>query len=99
MPGSLLTDGRADLAIAMGASGILGDQAATLAGLAAAVRPGGSIVFGDGVWSAEPPDEGLASFGMTRGELPSGPAALLAIGRGLGLVPLDVETVSQAEWD
>ncbi len=59
-PGALIADRAAALTIAMGATGILGGQAETVAGLAAATRPGGTVVFGDGVWTGEPPVAGLA---------------------------------------
>ena len=58
-PGVLIADRSVAMAVAMGASGILGDGAATVAGLAAAVRPGGIVVFGDGLWIREPLLSGL----------------------------------------
>jgi SAM-dependent methyltransferase len=99
VPGVLIADRGAVLAIAMGATGILGDGAATVAGLAGAVRPGGHVLFGDGVWLAEPPADGLAAFAMTRGELPFGGEGIVAWGVELGLEPVDVETITPAEWD
>ena len=98
-PGALVADRSVTMAIAMGASGILGDHAATVAGLARAVRPGGIVLFGDGVWVREPLSSGLASFGMTRDELPDGPAGFAALGLEAGLEVLDVEVVDEAEWD
>ena len=93
-------DGTADLAVSRGAAGILGDHAATLAALAAMVRArGGLVLFGDGVWTAEPPDEGLTSFGMERDELPVGLDGQRALGSGAGLAPVWSELVSVAEWD
>jgi hypothetical protein len=87
------------MGIAMGAIGILGDHAATVAGLARVVRPGGVVLFADGVWVREPLSSGLASFGMTRNELPDGPDGLAALGVQAGLEVLDVEIVDEAEWD
>ncbi len=87
------------MAVAIGASGIIGDEAATVAGLAGAVRPGGVVVFGDGVWIREPLSSGLASFGMTRDELPDGVEGFAALGIEAGLEVLDVEVVDEAEWD
>lgn len=98
-PGALVADRSVALAIAMGASGILGDHAATVAGLAKAVRPGGVVLFGDGVWVREPLSSGLASFGMTRDELPDGPDGFAALGVEAGLEVLDVDVVTEAEWD
>ncbi len=98
-PGALLADRSVDLAVAMGATGIVGDQAETVAFLASIVGPGGEVVFGDGVWVADPPDDGLDTFGMTRDELADGVAGLAALGSAVGLTPLSVELVSHDEWD
>ena len=98
-PGGLIGDRSAALAIAIGATGIIGGQEATIAGLARSIRPGGEVLFGDGIWVAEPPTAGLAAFGMDRDELAVGSAGLAALGRGLGLTLLEHETVSTAEWD
>jgi SAM-dependent methyltransferase len=98
-PGVLIADRSVAMAVAIGASGILGDEAATVAGLAAAVRPGGIVVFGDGLWIREPLLSGIASFGMTRDELPDGIEGFAALGIEAGLEVLDVEVVDDAEWD
>ena len=98
-PGALVADRSAAMGVAMGASGILGDHAATVAGLARATRPGGVVLFGDGVWIREPLSSGLASFGMTRDELPDGPDGFAGLGVEAGLEVLDVEIVDEAEWD
>jgi hypothetical protein len=95
----LVADWSVAMGVAMGASGVLGDHAATVAGLARAVRPGGIVLFGDGVWVREPPSSGLASFGMTRDELPDGPDGFVRFGVEAGLEVLDVEVVDEAEWD
>ena len=87
------------MSVAIGASGILGDHAATVTRLAKAVRPGGVVLFGDGVWVREPPSSGLASFGMTRDELRDGPDEFARLGVEAGLEVLDVEVVDKAEWD
>jgi SAM-dependent methyltransferase len=93
-------DGRAvDVAIAMGATGIVGEGRDTLAFLGGIVVPGGEVVFGDGFWAAPPPDDGLASFGMARDELPDGLDGFTALGRSVGLEPITVEAVSSEEWD
>jgi hypothetical protein len=98
-PGAVLTGRSVDLAIAMGATGIVGDAAGTLAFLASIVGPGGQVVFGDGVWVADPPAVGLEAFGMSRDELPEGVEGLAGLGRAAGLEPLGVELVSTEEWD
>lgn len=98
-PGALVADRSVAMAVAMGASGILGDHAATVSGLARAVRPGGVVVFGDGVWIREPLSTGLASFGMTRDELPDGVEGFAALGVEAGLEVLEVDVVDEADWD
>jgi hypothetical protein len=98
-PGALLAGRSVDLAIAMGATGIVGEAADTLAFLASIVGPDGQVVFADGVWVADPPPDGLAAFGMTRDELPDGVDGLTGLARAAGLEPVSVELVSTDEWD
>jgi SAM-dependent methyltransferase len=98
-PGALLAGRSVDLAIAMGATGIVGDQAETLAFLASIVGPGGHVIFGDGAWVADPDPDGLAAFGIARDELVEGAEGLAALGRAAGLEPVSVELVSPGEWD
>ncbi len=98
-PGERVADRSVAMGIAIGASGILGHHAATVTGLARAVRPGGVVLFGDGVWLREPLSSGLASFGMTRDELPDGPDGFAGLGVEAGLEVLDVEIVDAVEWD
>lgn len=83
----------------MGATGIVGDASATLAFLASIVGPGGQVIFADGVWVADPPPGGLASFGMRREELPDGVPGLTALAVAAGLDPVSVELASSDEWD
>ena len=83
----------------MGATGIVGDAAATLAFLASIVGPDGQVVFADGVWVADPSPDGLAAFGMTRDELPDGVDGLTGLASAAGLEPVSVELVSTDEWD
>ena len=98
-PGAMLAGRSVDLAIAVGATGIVGDVAETLAFLATIVEPGGQVVFGDGAWVAPPPGDGLAAFGMTRDELPDGAAGFTALAVAAGLEPIEVDLVSTDEWD
>ena len=98
-PGALLSGRSVDLAIAFGATGIVGDQAGTIAFLASIVTPGGEVLLGDGVWVADPPPEGMVAFGMTHDELVDGVEGLAASGRASGLEPVSLELVSVAEWD
>ncbi len=98
-PGVMLAGRSVDLAIAIGATGIVGEAAGTLAFLASIVEPGGQVVFGDGAWVAPPPDDGLVAFGMTRDELPDGIDGFTALAAAAGLEAIDVALASTAEWD
>lgn len=99
-PGALLVDRAAAMTVAMGATGVFGgDQAATVAALVAATRPGGVVVFADGLWLREPPADGLASFGMARDELADRVEGLAGLGVAAGAAVLDIEVVDEAEWD
>lgn len=100
LAGALIADRGATMTIAFGASGVYeGDQSATVRGVAAATRPGGTVLFGDGLWIREPLASGLASFGMAQDELAEGVDGFAALGVGAGLEVIDVEVVSDAEWD
>ena len=99
-PGALIDDRAAAMTVAMGATGAFeGDQAATVRALARATRPGGVVVFADGLWLRQPPPDGLAAFGMARDELVDGVEGFAGLGIDAGLEPLDVEVVDEAEWD
>jgi SAM-dependent methyltransferase len=98
-PGALLAGRSVDLAIAMGATGIVGDQAETIAFLASIVEPGGLVVFGDGAWIGEPSPAGLEAFGMAREELVDGAEGIAALGRAVGLEPIDIAPVTTEAWD
>jgi hypothetical protein len=100
VPAALIADRAAALTIALGATGVYeGSQAATVAGLVGATRPGGVVVFGDGLWIREPSAVGLRAFGMARDDMVDGPDGFAALGIEAGLEVLDVEVVSEAEWD
>ena len=99
-PAVLLADRGAAMTVAMGATGILaGDQGATVRLLASATRPGGTVVFGDGLWIREPSAAGLRAFGMARDELVDGVEGFAALGIEAGLEVLDVGVVGDDEWD
>ena len=99
-PAVLLADRGAAMTVAMGATGILaGDQAATVALLAGATKPGGTVLFGDGLWIREPSAAGLRAFGMARDELADGVDGFAALALEAGLEVLEVEIVDDAEWD
>lgn len=97
---ALIADRGAAMTIAFGGTGVYeGDQAATVRGLATATRPGGSVLFGDGLWIREPLASGLASFGMALDELAGGVDGFAALGIAAGLEVVGIEVVSDAEWD
>ena len=99
-PAVLIADRGVTMTVAMGATGVYdGNQAATIAGLARATRPGGLVVFGDGLWIREPLASGLRAFGMARDELADGVDGFAALGIEAGLEVEDVAVVSDAEWD
>jgi SAM-dependent methyltransferase len=98
-PGLMFAGRSVAMTVAMGATGILGDQARTVAGLAAATRPGGIVLFADGFWSRMPPTDGLAAFGMALDELADGVDGFAALGAEAGLEVEAVDAVDVAEWD
>jgi SAM-dependent methyltransferase len=99
-PGTLIAEREAAMAVAMGASGAFeGDQGATIKALAGATRPGGLVVFGDGLWTREPPFDALNAFGMALDELADGIEGFAALGLEAWLTVESVDVVSEAEWD
>ena len=99
-PGVRIAERAAAMSVAMGATGAFGgDASATMRALVGAVRPGGLVVFADGLWIREPPADGLAAFGMARDELPDGVEGFAALGREAGLRVEGVEVVDDVEWD
>jgi SAM-dependent methyltransferase len=55
-----------DAALCIGSTHALGSFAATIAALRDLVRPGGSVVLGEGYWQHEPDAAYLAALGATR---------------------------------
>ena len=99
-PAMFLADRSVAMTIALGATGVYdGSQAATVSGLAAATRPGGLVVFGDGLWIREPSAAGLRAFGMVRDEMADGVDGFAALGIENGLQVEGVDVVDEAEWD
>lgn len=100
LAGALIADREAAITIAVGATGVYeGDQAATVRALAAATRPGGTVLFGDGLWIREPLASGLTAFGMAHDQLVEGVDGFAALGIAAGLDVGEVEVVGDAEWD
>lgn len=71
---------------------------ASLASLAGLVRPGGLVLYGDGYWRSEPPDEYLESLGAARDELEDY-AGTIRQGTVLGLSPVYAVTASVDDFD
>ncbi|THV26210.1 SAM-dependent methyltransferase [Glycomyces paridis] len=90
----------ADLVICIGAAHVFGTWAEALAALYPLVKPGGRLLFGDGVWAVEPTEADLARMwpGTTRGDWPLLPD-LVDDAVAAGFRPLRVEAVEQHEWD
>lgn len=55
-----------DAALCIGSSHAFGSLTATIAALRDLVRPGGSVVLGEGYWQCEPAPEYLAALGASR---------------------------------
>lgn len=88
-----LGDAAWDVAICIG-SGPL----ASLAALAAAVRPRGWVIAGDAHWNGEPSPELLRALGATRGDLPAS-GSDEAAARAAGLEPQLFCSASTSDWD
>ncbi|MFF8551377.1 SAM-dependent methyltransferase [Streptomyces sp. NPDC015501] len=69
-----------------------------LAALAAAVRPGGRVLFGEGVWQREPTPEALAGLGARPGDYGS-LLELIRLAESFGLRALQVTVADEREWD
>ncbi|HEV7897807.1 MAG TPA: methyltransferase domain-containing protein [Planosporangium sp.] len=85
----------ADRVLCIGASHALGGTAAALKALAALVRPGGRLLFGDGYWERPPTTEAVEIFGDETLPL----ADLIEHARVLGWRVLHFSTADQREWD
>ncbi|RRR98343.1 SAM-dependent methyltransferase [Glycomyces terrestris] len=90
----------ADLVVCIGAAHAFGTGADAVGALAKLVKPGGRLLFGDGVWERVPTEAELAAMwpGTGAGDwllLPDLVDAAVAV----GLRPLRVESVERHEWD
>lgn len=74
------------------------DYQAALEGLRALVERGSPVVFGEGVWSAEPTDAALKPLGGRRDEFLFLPD-LIELARDSGFVVMQVHEASLDEWD
>lgn len=90
----------ADLVICIGAAHAFGTGADALRELFKLVRPGGRLLFGDGIWNRLPSEAELAPMwpDTTVGEWQLLPD-LVDTAVATGFRPLRVEAVEQSEWD
>jgi SAM-dependent methyltransferase len=90
-----------DLLVAVGAGMLVPDakdNAAQLAALAAAVRPGGEILWGETFWKKEPSTGFRAGLGPVA-QLYASHADYVAAGEAAGLTPLYAAVSSDQDWD
>ena len=90
-----------DLLMAVGAGLLVPDapdNAAQLAALAAKVRPGGRLLWGETFWKAEPSTAFKAGLGPTA-TLYASHADYVAAGETAGLIPLYAAVSSDQDWD
>lgn len=86
----------ADVAISIGASHAWGGTAGTLGAMRERIRPGGTLLLGDGFWEHPPNDVAAGIFGdEVRVDLPD----LVDLAEAHGYRPLDLTTASTDEWD
>lgn len=90
--------GSFDLAACLGASWVYGGHRETLRAMAAATRPGGSVLVGQPFWRNDPAAEYLAWSGMESDSFGSH-AANVAAGEAEGLTPLLALVSNGDEWD
>lgn len=90
----------ADLVICIGAAHAFGTGPEAIAALFKLVKPGGRLLFGDGVWERVPTEAELAAM------WPESSAAdfmllpdLVDAAVEIGLRPLRIESVERSEWD
>lgn len=87
-----------DAAMCIGSTHAFGRYADAVRGLAALVRPGGTVAVGDGYWKQTPSPDYLTALGGTADEFTSHEGNIAA-GLALGLEPRFAITSSDDEWD
>jgi len=95
---SSVADGFYDAAICIAASHALGGMEATLRQLSRVVRPGGSILIGEGYWKKKPDPSYLGALGSEEHELLHYDATAL-LGERFGLTPLWASVANEDDWD
>jgi SAM-dependent methyltransferase len=90
-----------DLVVAVGAGVLVpgaADNAAQLKALAARLKPGGRVLWGESFWKAEPSAVFKAGLGPVAA-LYASHADYVAAGEAAGLTPLYAAVSSEPEWD
>jgi cyclopropane fatty-acyl-phospholipid synthase-like methyltransferase len=90
--------GSFDVGICVGSTHAFGSYRATLRGLARLVRPGGSVLVGEGYWRRDPDPEYLRRLGTTSDEMTTHQGTLAA-GTQEGLAPRGAWVSSDRDWD
>lgn len=85
-------------ALCVGSTHALGGHVSSLTAMASVVRPGGSLLVGEGYWKRRPEAGYLELLGGDESEFVSH-AENVERGRSLGLVPMWASTASEDEWD
>ncbi|WP_367137658.1 cyclopropane-fatty-acyl-phospholipid synthase family protein [Saccharothrix sp. HUAS TT1] len=86
----------ADVAVSMGASHAWGGTKGTLEAMHARIRPGGTLLLGDGFWERPPSPKGIEVFGADEfGALPD----LVDLAMACGYRLLSLATATLDEWD
>ncbi|MGY1812970.1 class I SAM-dependent methyltransferase [Blastococcus sp. SYSU D00820] len=89
---------RFDAVLCVAASHVFGGLAGTLTALRRHLRPGGTVLLGDGFWESGPTPEALAALGAEPGELPD-LAGFMAEVERQGYEPAYGHLSTPAEWD
>lgn len=88
-----------DLAVSIGSAHAWpGSTAEALKALRAAVRPGGRVLYGDGIWLRDPSPAALDGIGAEPGDFGS-LLELIRLAESVGLRALQVTVADQREWD
>ncbi|WP_127587815.1 class I SAM-dependent methyltransferase [Paenibacillus koleovorans] len=93
-----MEDASCDAALCIGSSQALGNAEAALQAMRRIVRPGGSIVLGEGYWRKPPCSAYLEALDAEEDELKTH-AGNVRLGVDLGLEPLWSFTASEDDWD
>ena len=92
-----LASGPADVVLCIGSSQAFGSNADALRALYPLVRPGGRLLFGDGIWERPPSAELIEALGGEDGTTDL--AGLIDHAIGAGFRPLAIGSATRAEWE